>query len=359
MVMREMNPPRPTFILDRGMYDAPTEQVAMEVPAVLAHSSPLVQPNRLGLARWLFSPKNPLTARVVVNRYWHMLFGRGLVHTLEDFGSQGALPSHPELLDFLALSFQSSGWDVKSLLRLIVTSATYRQSSQASPSLREIDPDNELLARGPSHRLSAEMVRDNALLASGVLSEKIGGPSVKTYQPEGLWGKTHFSRLLNAYEPDTGQNLYRRSLYTFIRRTAPPPSMTVFDASDRAMCIVRRQATSTPLQALLLLNEPQLLEAARLLAERVLRDHSADLDASIRTAFHLLTSQELSHEQLELSRELFKQEYEKYREDLPGAAELLRIGASPRNPSLELPEVAAMTVLVNMMMNYDAVYTKR
>ena len=359
MVMREMDPPRKTYVLDRGMYDAPKEEVYPGTPGSLSAFPEQLPPNRYGLAQWLVSPENPLTARVIVNRYWQLLFGRGIVKTPDDFGNQGALPSHPELLDWLALEFQSSGWDVKALLRLLVTSATYRQSSEAGKSLLEKDPQNELLARGPSHRLSAEMIRDNALMASGLLVDKIGGPSVKTYQPEGLWSKTHFSRLLVRYKPDKGENLYRRSMYTFIRRTAPPPTMTVFDASERSRCIVQRQSTNTPLQALLLLNEPQLFEAARILAERAIKEVNTNVTDQIDHAFRLLTSRHLNKEEQSLMLELYQQEYTKYQNDEMEAEELLKIGDYPRDTSLELPKVAALTAVINTLMNYDEVYTKR
>ncbi|MEK6476238.1 DUF1553 domain-containing protein [Catalinimonas sp. 4WD22] len=359
MVMREMDPPRKTYVLDRGMYDAPREEVQ---PGTLSDVLPFSEefpPNRLGLSQWLLSAENPLTARVAVNRYWHMFFGRGIVGTLEDFGNQGDLPTHPELLDWLAVAFRESGWNVKALLRLIVTSSTYRQSSVAGQELRQKDPDNKLLARGPSHRLPAEMIRDNAMAASGLLVNKLGGPSVKTYQPEGLWSKTHFSRLLVNYEPDQGEKLYRRSMYTFIRRTAPPPSMTVLDASDRSTCIIRRQTTSTPLQALLLMNEPQMIEAARLIAERVIREGGESIDAQLNLAFRLLSSRKLRNDELPLMRELYEQEYRKYQHDQKGASALLEVGDYPRDTSLPLSRVAALTTVTNIMMNYDEVYTKR
>ncbi len=359
MVMREMNPPRKTYLLDRGMYDAPTEEVQ---PGTLADVLPFTSdypPNRLGLAQWMLNPENPLTSRVTVNRFWHMFFGRGIVGSLEDFGNQGDLPSHPELLDWLSLEFINSGWNTKAMLRLIATSATYRQSSVASEELRKKDPDNILLARGPSYRLPAEMIRDNALAAAGMLVNKVGGPSVRTYQPEGLWDKTHFSRLLTKYEPDEGDKLYRRSMYTFVRRTAPPPTMTVLDASDRGMCIVRRQRTSTPLQALLLLNEPQLLEASRLIAERCIKEGKEATEEQINQAFRLLTSRNLSEKELSLLVELYQQEYDKYQSNPEEARALLAVGDYPYDTSLELPELAALTVVTNIIMNYDEVYTKR
>ena len=359
MVMEEMDPPRKTYVLDRGVYDAPTVEVLPGTPAdVLPFAGELPQ-NRLGLSRWLLNPENPLTARVMVNRFWFMFFGRGLVGTLEDFGNQGDLPSHPELLDWLAVEFVESGWDVKSLLRLIVTSTTYRQSSKASKEMLNKDPGNTLLARGPRYKLPAEMIRDNALVASGLLVDKIGGPSVKTYQPEGLWSKTHFSKLLVDYQADSGDKLYRRSLYTFIRRTAPPPTMTTLDASDRSMCIVRRQVTDTPLQSLLLLNETQMIECARVIAERAVKEGGETTREQLNYAFRLLTSRHLTDNELPVFQALYEEEYQKYSENTAGAEELLAMGEFPRDVRLELPKVAALTVASNIMMNYDEVYTKR
>ena len=359
MVMEEMDPPRKTYVLDRGVYDAPTEEV---LPGTLTQVLPFAEHlpnNRLGLTQWLLNPENPLTARVIVNRFWYLFFGRGLVGTLDDFGNQGDLPSHPKLLDWLATEFIASGWDVKALLRLIATSATYQQSSKASQELLEKDPDNILLARGPRYKLPAEMIRDNALVASGLLVDKIGGPSVKTYQPEGLWGKTHFSRLLDDYQADSGEKLYRRSLYTFIRRTAPPPTMTTFDASDRSMCIVRRQVTDTPLQSLLLLNETQMIECARLIAERAIKEGGQTTPEQLDYVFRLLTSRHLEAKELGILQELYQEEYKKYSQDPKAASELLAVGEYPRDTQLELPKVAALTVASNIMMNYDEVYIKR
>lgn len=359
MVMREMTPPRPTFILNRGLYDAPTDQVYPDAPKAVLDFPDTLARNRLGLARWLLSPEHPLTARVLVNRYWHLFFGRGIVHTLEDFGNQGALPTHPELLDWLALSFQESNWDLKSLVKTIVTSATYRQSSQVDPAIRLRDPQNEWMTRGPSYRLPAEMIRDNALAASGLLAPKLGGPSVKTYQPSDLWSKTHFSRLLVNYKPDEGENLYRRTLYTFIRRTAPPPTMTVMDAPDRTYCVVRRQKTSTPLQSLLLMNEPQMIEAARLLGERMLKQGGASLEQQLDFGFRWLTSRHLHPEERELMKSLYAEEHERFQRDPDAAEVLLQVGDYPRDQALDSSELAAFAVVANIMMNYDEVYTKR
>ena len=267
MVMEEMRQPRPTHRLDRGAYDAPRELVPRDTPASLP-PFPANQPrNRLGLARWLTDRGNPLAARVVVNRIWRMHFGRGIVATQEDFGSQGRLPTHPELLDFLADRFVKSGWDVKALHRLIVTSEAFQQTSLVAPAVAARDPDNQWLSRGPKRRLVAESIRDSALAASGLLNRTIGGPSVKPYQPAGLWEQAGTGK---TYKQDTGGDLYRRSLYTFWRRTSPPPSMTTFDAMSREVCTAKREVTTTPLQSLVLLNDPQFVEAARRLAEHAL-----------------------------------------------------------------------------------------
>jgi hypothetical protein len=265
MVIREMKTPRQAHILDRGQYDAPTLPVVTQTPDWLAPMPEGAPANRLGLAQWLFQPNHPLTARVAVNRYWLQLFGRGLVKTAEDFGNQGELPTHPELLDWLATEYVSNGWDTKALLKTIVMSRTYRMSSKpVSEEQRLADIENVWLARGPSGRLAAEMIRDNALAASGLLNEKIGGKSVKPYQPDGLW------RMNNAvYEQDEGDDLYRRSLYVFWKRTVPHPTLGTFDVPDRNECTVRRQNTNTPLQALVLMNDPAFVEAARILGSRI------------------------------------------------------------------------------------------
>ncbi len=305
MVMEEMPTPRPAYVLARGAYDAPGDIVARDTPRSLP-PFPKGQPrNRLGLARWLTDRQNPLTARVVVNRIWRMHFGRGIVPTQEDFGSQGKLPTHPELLDWLAARFMDDGWDVKALHRLIVTSETFQQSSAAPRESVVRDPDNLLLARGPKIRLMAEEIRDSALAASGLLNRTIGGPSVKPYQPAGLWEQSGTGK---TYTQDQGLKLYRRSLYTFWRRTSPPPSMMTFDAVSREVCTAKRDVTTTPLQSLVLLNDPQFVEAARVLAEGLLetfpgersrpdprgvpradrptagRDGSADSGAAVRRA---------------------------------------------------------------------------
>ena len=263
MVMEDMPKPRETHVLLRGAYDQPGDQVTPGVPAIFPAMPSSLPRNRLGLARWLVDPSNPLTARVAVNRFWQMYFGTGIVKTVDDFGSQGESPSHPELLDWLATEFVQSGWNVKQMQRLMVTSATYRQASEVTPEIQEKDPENRLLARGPRFRLPAEMVRDQALAISGLLVEKIGGPSVKVYQPEGLWAELTQDQ---KYVQDHGDRLYRRSLYTFWKRTIPPPSMANFDAPSRESCVIQRGFTNSPLQALDLMNDVTYLEAARVLA---------------------------------------------------------------------------------------------
>src|SRR5581483_2171637 len=266
MVMEDLPKPRETFVLKRGRYEMPdrSQKVEPGVPACLSPWPAGAPRNRLGLARWLVAPDNPLTARVTVNRFWQHYFGTGLVKTAENFGVQGEPPSHPELLDWLATEFVRSGWNIKAMQRLIVLSATYRQSSDISAHLREIDPENRLLARGPRVRLAAEQIRDNALSVSGLLTEKLGGPSVYPYQPEGIWTAGGAGYV---YTESTDADLYRRSLYTVWRRTTPAPSATALDVPDRAFCVARRNLTNTPLQALVLLNDPTYVEASRQLAQ--------------------------------------------------------------------------------------------
>jgi hypothetical protein len=306
MVMKEMPQPRPTHVLKRGAYDAPGEEVTAGTPDTILPFPADRPSNRLGLAEWVVSKANPLTARVAVNRVWRQHFGRGLVATEEDFGIQGTLPTHPELLDWLSSQFMSNGWDLKALHKLIVTSAAYRQSSVATPELLAKDPENRLLARGPKYRLRAEEIRDSALAVSGLLSKRVGGPSVKPYQPEGLWEESGTGK---QYVPDAGESLYRRSLYTFWRRTAPPPSMVVFDAPSREVCTARREATTTPLQALVLLNDPQFVEAARVLAEALLQG-SDNLEERISHACRALIGREPSAQETGVFRHLYEEQLE-------------------------------------------------
>jgi hypothetical protein len=284
-----------------------------------------------------------------------MFFGRGLVVTAENLGLQGALPTHPELLDWLAGHFMDSGWDLKALCKLMVTSATYRQSSQAGPELLARDPDNKLLARGPKTRLTAEMLRDQALAASGLLVQRIGGPSVKPYQPEGIWEDTAGSK----YEPDKGEGLYRRSLYTFWKRTAPHPMMTTFDASERNNCTVRRQATSTPLQALVLLNDPQMLEAARHLGERALKANAGSATGQIILTFRLLTGRKPTARELRVLRKLRDEQLALFRASRDGAEAMLKVGGSAIDATLDRAELAAAAAVATAVMSFDEAVFKR
>jgi hypothetical protein len=357
MTMEELPRPRQAYILARGNYDAPKDRpVGRDTPAALPPFPKDAPRNRLGLARWLTEPHHPLTARVAVNRMWQLFFGRGIVATTENFGTQGALPSHPELLDWLARDFVASGWDVKRLCKTIVLSWTYRQRSAVSPALRERDPDNVLLARGPSRRLSAEMLRDAALAASGLLVEKLGGPPVKPYQPPGMWhGMNAF---LPEYVRDKGEGLYRRSLYTFWRRTSPPPDMLAFDAPTREVCVVRRQPTSTPLQPLVLLNDPQFVEAARALGERMLRE-SGTLEEKLAYGFRCAATRRPTGRELRLLTELYREQLALFRKDPAGARKFLKTGDHPPAPGLDPAELAAAAATAGAILNLDASMTTR
>jgi hypothetical protein len=358
MTMRDLPEARPTFILARGAYDAPAEPVSAGTPEVLGAFPSSLPANRLGLARWLLSPAHPLTARVLVNRYWALFFGRGLVPSLADFGSQGQLPSHPALLDHLATRFVASGWDLKALNRLIVTSATYRQSSIATPAGREADPINQWLGRGPSHRLAAEQIRDAALASSGLLVPTIGGPSVYPYQPPGLW-EALATRNATTYTEGTGPDLHRRSLYTVWKRSSPPPGPVSFDAAERLFCTVSRQRTSTPLQALVLLNDPQYVEAARTIAERMLREGGSATRERIAYAFRLVTSRAPQPAELAPLERLYADRHAAFSQDPSSATRLLAVGHAPRDRTLPLPDLAAGTVIANTLLNLDAAVMKR
>ena len=354
MVMGDLPEPRPTFVLDRGNYDAPTKRVEPGVPeAVLPYQEELPE-NRLGLAQWMFDPQHPLTARVFVNRVWQMHFGRGLVRTADDFGSQGALPTHPELLDWLAVAFRESGWDIKQLHKLILMSATFQQSSRVGPDLLEKDPDNLLLARGPTFRMQAEMVRDNALAISGLLVKKIGGHSVYPYQPEGLWDELSNKSWRYPYLQEPGEGLYRRSLYTIWKRTSPPPSMLIFDAPDRSTCTVTREATSTPLQALVLLNDPQYLEAARLLAERLLTKGLNDPKRFLQQAFRQITGLSPDTREMSILQAYYEVELEHFTKTPQAALDYLTNGEQARFEKLDPAQVAALTTVIHGTMNTAA-----
>ncbi|MDB6111629.1 MAG: Protein of unknown function (DUF1553)/Protein of unknown function (DUF1549)/Planctomycete [Pedosphaera sp.] len=357
MVMQEMPQARPAYILKRGAYDARGEMVSADTPGALP-PFPADQPrNRLGLARWLLSPDYPLTARVTVNRAWQMMFGRGLVETSDNFGRQGTFPTHPELLDWLARDFVENGWDTKRLLKLMALSATYRQSSQASPELVARDPGNELLARGPARRLTAEMLRDQALAVSGLLVEKLGGPSVKPYQPAGLWEEKAMGA--PKYDQGHGDDLHRRSLYTFWKRTVPPPAMITFDAGERNICTVRRQITSTPLQALVLLNDTQIIEASRQVSERMLKEGGTTPGQRVAWVFRLLTSRRPTTKEIRVLEQLFSEQRELFATDQASAAQLLAVGEKKPDPALNPADVAAGTVLAEAIFNHDDAVMRR
>ncbi len=343
-VMRERETPLPTYVLTRGVYDSHGEQVEPGTPAVLP-SFPEDEPrNRLGLAHWLVDPKHPLTARVTVNRYWQMLFGRGLVRSSEDFGLQGDPPTHPQLLDWLARDFVSSGWDVHELLRKIVLSATYRQSSVVSPDVRALDPENRWLGRGPSQRLSAEMIRDNVLAVSGLLVDQVGGPPVKPYD---------LALAYNALPVDKGEGLYRRSLYTFWKRSSPTPVMTTMNSGTREVCRVRREIAASPLQALVLMNGPQFIEASRVLAASLIRVHGDDSIAIASDAFVRLTSRKPTDQEAKVLQRLYEEQFAEFSEDPDQAAELGKVGSSPPADDVDAVKLAAVTVLVNSIMNVN------
>ena len=359
MVMQDMPKPRPTFLLKRGQYDQPdkTQPVEPGVPACLPPLTRVTDkslpPNRLDLARWLVDPANPLTARVAVNRYWQQFFGIGLVKSTEDFGVRGDPPSHPELLDWLATEFVASGWDVKHMQRLIVTSATYRQSSAVSPESLHRDPENRLLARGPRFRLPAEAVRDAALAVSGLLAGEIGGPSVKPYQPAGLWEELAGGAGEGKYVQDKGPNLYRRSVYVYRKRTVPHPELSTFDAPSREVCQVKRSRTNTPLQALQLLNDVTYVEAARHLARRMLTEGGGTTADRIAFGFRLVTARRPTADELAvLTRGL-----DRYRKSFAGdpqaATRFIHNGDSPVDAALDPAELAAYQAVATVILNSD------
>jgi len=354
MIMQELPEPRETFVRKRGVYNQFGEKVERKLPEAISSSDQDFMPNRLGLAQWLVNGEHPLTGRVAANRYWLKYFGRGLVKTAEDFGIQGERPSHPELLDWLADEFVRLNWDVKAMQKLIVTSATYRQSSRMTPDLRERDPGNILLARGPRERLSSHATRDQALAVSGLLVEKIGGPSVSPYQPDRFW------ELLSnmKYKQSSGEDLYRRSLYTIWKRTIPPPSMAVLDAADRESCIVSTKRTNTPLQALALLNEKAFVEAARNFGQRILLEGGDSIESQVEFAFRSVTGRYPS----ERERAVLYGAYREYKDEFNGepdeAHKFIRIGESKLQEGLDPIQLAAATTFANVLLNLDEVITK-
>jgi hypothetical protein len=359
MVMADLPQPRDTHVLIRGAYNKKGEKVTAGVPQILPPLPNDAPANRLGLAQWLTDPKHPLTARVAVNRFWQQYFGRGLVKTAEDFGVQGEWPSHPELLDWLAVEFIDSGWDVKRLHKLIVMSAAYQQASEVSAAVLKRDPENMLLARGPRFRLDAEVVRDAALSVSGLLHEQIGGRSVKPYQPPGIWEAIGFQgSTTREFKRDVGAALYRRSLYTFWKRTAPPPSLMAFDAPSRENCVARRARTNTPLQALVLMNDEQYIEAARHLAERMMTAGGASPAERLAFGFRLATSRLPTDRETAVLLKLYDKQLARYRASKDSAEKLLAVGDSKRNAKLDAAEHAAYTMAANLILNLDETITK-
>lgn len=358
LVMEEMAAPRPTFILMRGAYDRPGEQVTANTPAILPPMAADLPRNRLGLARWLVDPRNPLPARVTVNRLWQTVFGTGLVKTSEDFGAQGEAPSHPELLDWLASEFVRSGWDVKAMMRRLVTSATYCQSSRLTPTLRERDPENRLLARGARFRLPAEFVRDQALAASGLLASAIGGPSVRPYHPPGLYEQVVATRFSTGYVQGKGDELHRRSLYTYWKRSVPNPAMLAFDAPFREACTLRRPRTNTPLQALNLMNDPTYVEASRMLAQRMMRECGANTEARLTRGFRLVLARPPRAAELAVLTRAYERALREFHADAGGAKELLQVGEQRYDARLDTAELAALTTVASTLLCMDEFITK-
>ncbi|MBC7817101.1 MAG: DUF1553 domain-containing protein [Planctomycetaceae bacterium] len=356
MVMQEQMPRRQIFLLRRGQYDQRGDEVTAGVPSVFSSLPQDTPTDRVTLARWLTNPSHPLTARVAVNRWWELLFGTGLVETAEDFGVQGSLPSHPELLDWLATELIRTGWDQRAILKLIVTSATYQQSSRVEPELLERDPRNRLLTRGSRYRLAAESVRDNALAVSGLLRERLGGPSVKPYQPDGLWEDVSVERR-DKYVADAGEGVYRRGMYTFWKRTCPPPGMTTFDAPDREFCLIRRARTNTPLQALVLLNDPTFVEAARNLAESVLSEAKTE-DDRIDLAFQRVISRRPTDVERRIISETLHAAQERFGRDRSAAEKLLAVGRASREKLWAAEELAAWTTVASLLLNLDETISK-
>ncbi len=359
MVMEDMAEPRPTYLLSRGLYNQYAEEVETSTPENILPYPKDYPKNRLGLAKWLVNEENPLPSRVLINRYWQMIFGTGIVKSSGDFGIQGDLPTHPELLDWLAAEFMESNWDLKKMLKLMVMSATYQQSSFANAEKYEADPDNKFYSRSSSYRLPAEFIRDNALASSGILDKKVGGPSVKPYQPEGLWEELgDFSYKLHKYKQDSVANLHRRSMYTFARRFSPAPYMITFDAGNREICITRRVNTNTPLQALNLLNDPQFVEASRSMSERVIRE-KVTLDEQLTMSFRLSTGVTPTPALLATLKEHYQSAFKHFQENPSLADSLLAVGELPRDNRLDKAQTAAMTVVANSILNFDETYMKR
>jgi len=357
LVMEEMKVPRPTFVLTRGAFNAPGERVEPGTPAVLPAMAGDLPRNRLGLAKWLVDPQNPLTARVAVNRYWQQVFGHGLVKTSEDFGAQGDSPSHPEMLDWLARDFVGNGWNVKRLMKMLVTSSTYRQHSRFTPELSELDPENRLLGRGARNRLMGEFIRDQALASSGLLVNKIGGPSVKPYHPPGLYEQVTAQGGVNTYVPGKGEDLYRRSLYTYWKRSVPHPAMLTFGTPFREVCSLQRPRSNTPLQALNLMNDETYVEASRLLAARMMKS-SADVTARLTFGFRTLLARTPKPAELAILERAYRRAHDDFTKDPAAAKALLTVGATAPDPQLNVAEWASLTTVASTLLCMDETVTK-
>lgn len=359
MVMKDSSVVRPTHVLVRGVYDVPGEQVDFQVPqAIYRYDTMRFPKNRLGLAQWLLDKNHPLTSRVFVNRIWQEFFGRGIVKTAGDFGMQGELPSHPELLDWLAVDFISNGWDIKRLVKQIVMSSTYRQSGEVSKKKLALDPENKYLSRAPRQRLTSEFVKDHVLASSGLLVKEIGGPSVKPYQPDGIWELSTSGRgVLANYVQDHGDKLYRRGIYNFIKRTVPPPVMLMFDASNRDQCEVKRVSTNTPLQALIMMNDPMVLEASRVLAERLTLE-SLPTQQKIEKAFRLILCRRAADEEMKILSALYEDERKYYEADAEKAKQKLGIGEYAHEETTDEVGAAALMQVVLTLYNMDEAITR-
>ncbi|MBI3719823.1 MAG: PSD1 domain-containing protein [Sphingobacteriales bacterium] len=358
-VMGERDTLRKTYVLIRGVYDKPSYEVEPNpIPAVMKFEEKKFPRNRLGLAMWTVDRNNPLTARVFVNQLWQEIFGRGIVKTSGDFGMQGELPSHPELLDWLAVDFMDNGWNIKRLVKQIVSSATYRQSAKITGEKRKLDPENIYLSHAPRTRLSAEFVRDEVLASSGLLNKTIGGPSVKPYQPKGLWEAATSGRgALNTYKQDKGEDLYRRGMYTFIKLTVPPPSMIMFDASNRDQCEVRRLKTNTPLQALIMLNDPTVLEASRVLAQKLISEQSS-AEEKINKAFRLIVCRKANSKEMDMLKKYYDDQLQQFRQNKLDASLTLKIGEYPSDEKTDKKTAAALMKVISIIYNLEETITK-
>jgi len=358
MVMGDLSSPRQTFVLSRGLYNSPGDKVEPATPSAILPFSKDLPKNRLGLSRWLFDEKNPLTARVAANRIWQLIFGKGLVITSDDFGSQGAMPTHPELLDHLAIQYRENGWDTKALMKYIFMSAAYRQSSVTDPAIIKADPENKLLTRNPRYRYSAEMIRDNALAVSGLLSNKKDGPSVYPYQPEGLWEELSDKVWRYKYVLSTGEDLYRKSIYTVRKRTSVVPFMQIFDAPDRSVCTVKRQVSSSPMQSLAMLNDPQIVEAARFVGLRMMQEGGSGVEAQLNYGFKLITGRGPGKKETDLMKAMYTDELKKFEANPEKLKAWLSVGMKPAVTDKEA-QLAAMSNTALALMNTDEFITRK